>query len=86
MNIDELEKLARAAKHDNDSLIVGPSSILELIEQHKSMKEALGDMVRELVLSDVELDYIESHFRKWINKGYEALARANGESNETPDR
>lgn len=41
MNIEELEKLARAAKHDNDSLIVGPAAILELIEQHKALVSAL---------------------------------------------
>ena len=38
--------------------------------------EALEDLKRELVLSDVNLDYIESHFRPWLNKAESAIAKA----------
>lgn len=41
--------------------------------------EALECLTRELVLSDVDLDYIESHFRPWLNKAYSAVAKAKDE-------
>ena len=40
-DITELERLARAAKHDNDSLIVGPAAILELISINRELVAAL---------------------------------------------
>jgi len=40
--------------------------------------EALECLTRELVLSDVDLSYMESHFRPWLNKAYSAVAKAQG--------
>jgi len=41
--------------------------------------EALQSLKRELVLSDVDLAYIESHFRPHIDRARAAIARALGQ-------
>lgn len=47
-----------------------------LIAAAPELLEALQDLNRELVLSDVDLGYMESHFRPWLNKAYAAIAKA----------
>lgn len=47
-----------------------------LIVAAPDLLEALEDLKRELILSDVDLDYIESHFRPWLNKAESAVAKA----------
>ena len=43
---------------------------------YPELLEALQDLIRELVLSDVDLNYMESHFRPWLNKAYKAINKA----------
>ncbi len=47
-----------------------------LIAAAPDLLEALEDLKREVVLSDVDLGYVESHFRPWLNKAESAVARA----------
>lgn len=42
--------------------------------------EALEELKCELILSDVDMDYIESHFRPSLNKAMAAIARAKGDA------
>ena len=51
-----------------------------LIAAAPDLLEALEELKCELILSDVDMDYIESHFRKALNKAHVAIARARGES------
>lgn len=50
-----------------------------LIAAAPELLEALQDLKRELILSNVDPDYIESHFRKSINKAEAAIAKASGD-------
>lgn len=49
-----------------------------LIAAAPELLEALVKLKIEIVLSDVEPDYIESHFRPWLNKAEAAIAKATG--------
>lgn len=51
------------------------SELVMLREQREALLEALKDLKRELVLSDVDLDYMETHFRPWLNKAEQAIER-----------
>ena len=51
------------------------SELVMLREQRDALLEALKDLKRELVLSDVDLDYMETHFRPWLNKAEQAIER-----------
>lgn len=50
-----------------------------LIAAAPELLEALEDLKREIILSDVDMDYIDSHFRPWIEKARAAIARATDE-------
>ena len=54
------------------------SELVMLREQRDALLEALNDLKRELVLSDVDLDYMEAHFRPWLNKAGQAIAFVEG--------
>lgn len=47
-----------------------------LIAAAPELGEALDDLVREVVLSDIPLPYIDSHFRQWLDKAKAALTKA----------
>lgn len=49
-----------------------------LIASAPDLLEALSDLKRELILSDVDMEYIEKHFRPWLNKAEIAVAKATG--------
>lgn len=51
-----------------------------LIAAAPELLEALERLKCELILSDVDMDYIESHFRPWLNKAEAAIAKARGEA------
>lgn len=50
-----------------------------LIAAAPELLEALQVLKRELVLSDVDLAYIESHFRPHIDRARAAIAKALGQ-------
>ena len=50
-----------------------------LIAAAPDLLEALEDLKREIILSDVDMDYIDSHFKPWIEKARAAIAKARGE-------
>lgn len=50
-----------------------------LIAAAPELLEALEDLKSELVLSDVDQGYIESHFRRCLNKAAAAIAKATGD-------
>lgn len=52
----------------------------KLIAAAPDLLEALEELKCELILSDVDMDYIESHFRKALNKARSAIDRARGEA------
>lgn len=52
----------------------------QLIAAAPDLLEALQCLKRELILSDVDLGYIESHFRKHIDMASAAIKKALGES------
>jgi hypothetical protein len=57
-------------------LIADGEANAKLIAAAPDLLEELKDLKRELVLSDVDLGYIESHFRPWLNKAESAVAKA----------
>ncbi|MFK8258294.1 hypothetical protein ACFL9S_10960 [Erwinia sp. AnSW2-5] len=52
----------------------------QLIAAAPELLEALRCLKRELVLSDVDLAYIESHFRPHLDRASSAIKKALGES------
>lgn len=50
-----------------------------LIAAAPELLEALERLKCEIILSDVDMDYIESHFRPWLSKADAAIAKAKGE-------
>jgi hypothetical protein len=51
------------------------SELVVLREQRDALLEALKDLKRELVLSDVDLDYMESHFWPWLSKAEQVIEK-----------
>lgn len=49
-----------------------------LMSAAPDLLDALECLKRELILSDVDMGYIESHFRPWLNKAESAVAKARG--------
>ncbi len=49
-----------------------------LIAAAPDLLDALESLKCELILSDVDMDYIESHFRPWLDKAAAAIAKARG--------
>lgn len=49
-----------------------------LIAAAPELLDALECLKCELILSDVDMDYIESHFRPWLDKAAAAIAKARG--------
>lgn len=47
-----------------------------LISAAPELLEALQDLKREVILSDVDMDYIDSHFKPWLDKARKAIAKA----------
>ena len=58
---------------------VGSKPTANLIAAAPELLEALQCLKRELVLSDVDLAYIESHFRPHIDRAHAAIAKALGQ-------
>ena len=52
----------------------------KLIAAAPDLLEALQDLKREIILSDVDMDYIDSHFKPWLDKARAAIAKAGGEA------
>jgi len=50
----------------------------QLIAAAPELLDALESLKCELILSDVDMDYIESHFRPWLDKAAAAIAKARG--------
>lgn len=50
-----------------------------LIAAAPDLLEALQNLKREVVLSDIDLAYIESHFRPHIDRARAAIAKALGQ-------
>ncbi|RKQ38549.1 hypothetical protein [Enterobacter sp. R1(2018)] len=50
-----------------------------LIAAAPDLLEALQRLKTEITLSDVDMDYIESHFRPWLDKAQAAISKATGE-------
>ncbi|MFY2608958.1 hypothetical protein [Achromobacter ruhlandii] len=50
-----------------------------LIAAAPELLDALEDLKSELILSNVDQDYIESHFRRCLNKAAAAIAKATGD-------
>jgi hypothetical protein len=51
----------------------------KLIAAAPELLEALQNLKREVVLSDIDLAYIESHFRPHIDRARAAIAKALGQ-------
>lgn len=47
-----------------------------LIAAAPCLLEALEDLKREIILSDVDMAYIDSHFKPWIEKARAAITKA----------
>lgn len=52
----------------------------KLIAAAPDLLEALQDLKREIILSDVDMDYIESHFKPWLDKARAAITKSGGEA------
>lgn len=51
----------------------------KLIAAAPDLLEALETLKREIILSDVDMDYIASHFQVHLDKAAKAIAKAKGE-------
>lgn len=67
-------------KTGDNSPAMEPQMNRHLIGAAPELLEALERLKCELILSDVDMDYIESHFRPWLNKAEAAIAKARGEA------
>lgn len=56
------------------------NEVICLVQDAPDLLGALEDLKREIILSDVDMSYIESHFMPWINKARAVIAKARGES------
>lgn len=50
-----------------------------LIAAAPDLLEALECLKREVILSDVDMAYIDTHFKPWLEKARAAIAKARGE-------
>jgi hypothetical protein len=51
---------------------------MALIAAAPDLFDALSRLKTEIILSDVDMDYIESHFRPWLNNAQAVLNKALG--------
>lgn len=51
---------------------------MALIAAAPDLLDALVRLKIEIILSDVDMDYIESHFRPWLDKAQSAIDKALG--------
>tara|TARA_R110001606_G_scaffold30344_4_gene93820 strand:+ start:720 stop:1025 length:306 start_codon:yes stop_codon:yes gene_type:complete len=58
----------------------GAEANARLIAAAPDLLEALERLKIEITLSDVDMDYIESHFRPHLERAASAIAKARGES------
>lgn len=65
-----------AATEDGDSEEMEAN--LHLIAAAPELLDALERLKTEIILSDVDMDYIDSHFGKWIKNAELAIAKAKG--------
>ncbi len=49
-----------------------------LISAAPELLEALQDLKREIILSDVDMAYIARHFQKWLDNAEKAISKATG--------
>lgn len=74
---DRIGGHVRGERFDNYSEIEANA---RLIAAAPELLEALEQLKCEVILSDVDMDYIEHHFRPWLDKAAAAIAKARGEA------
>lgn len=60
-------------------LIAEGEANARLMAAAPDLLEACEALKREIILSDVDMDYIDSHFKPWLEKAAAAIAKARGE-------
>lgn len=61
-------------------LIAEGEANAQLMSAAPDLLEACEALKREIILSDVDMAYIDSHFKPWLDKAASAIAKARGEA------